>query len=99
MADTAWKVWERTVATDHGGERTGPRGFGLPDVSGIPLLSPECKYQKKLHFTEADMQQARDNARPGTIPILFLKERGGKRKAVRLDYEDWLYLWNNYINQ
>lgn len=96
--DKAWKRWERQVANDHGGSRTGPRGFGLPDVSGIPLISAECKYQKKLAFNEGDMQQARDNAHPGTIPVVFLMEHGGKRKAVRLDYKDWLWLWNTYIN-
>jgi hypothetical protein len=99
MADKAWKAWERKVAADHGGTRTGPRGSNVPDVSGLPLIAPECKYQKKLHFTEADMQQARDNAPEGMIPVVFLMERGGKRKAVRLDYEDWLKLWNTYMKE
>jgi hypothetical protein len=27
-----WKDWEREVARDLGGTRTGPRGFDVPDV-------------------------------------------------------------------
>lgn len=94
MADKSWKVWERQVAADLGGERTGPMGKDLPDVSGVPVIAPECKYQKRLALNEADFQQARDNAtKIGKLPVLFLKERGGKRKRVVMDYDDYLTLF------
>ncbi len=39
-----WKEWEREVARDLGGTRTGPRGFDVPDVIDLPGgFSPECK--------------------------------------------------------
>lgn len=94
MPDRAWKAWEREAARDHGGLRTGPTGCDDPDVSGLALIGVECKYQGKLSFKEADMQQARDNAaKIGLRPVLLLKERGNVRRAVRLDYDDWLYLY------
>lgn len=94
MPDKAWKVWERTVARDLGGERTGPTGRDLPDVKGIWLLAPECKYQKRLAYREADWEQARENAEGvGLVPALFLKERGGKRIRVVMDYADFLELY------
>lgn len=92
--DKAWKAWEREVAKDHGGARTGPTGRDTPDVSGLAMIGPECKYQASLMFKESDMQQARDNAtKIGLRPILFLKEKGNLRRAVRLDYADWLVLY------
>lgn len=96
MADKAWKAWEREIARDHGGTRTGPTGRDTPDVTGVELIAPECKYQGRLMFLESDMQQARDNAeRWGAgIPVLFLKEKQTNRRAVRLDYADWLRLYN-----
>lgn len=46
-----WKAWERRVARDLGGVRTGPRGLGLPDVLDLPDgLAPECKYGKPTWF-------------------------------------------------
>ena len=39
-----WKTWEREVASDLGGKRTGPRGEDLPDVMDLPgNFAPECK--------------------------------------------------------
>ena len=94
MSDKAWKVWERQVAKDHGGVRTGPRGFGLPDAV-VPVIAPECKYMRKLALRADHMDQARENAtRVGKEPVLFLKEAGhGGRKVVVLDYELWLRFW------
>lgn len=93
MPDKAWKQWERDVAADLGGTRTGPTGRDDPDVL-VPILAPECKYQAVLAYRERDMQQARENAsRVGKIPALFLKERGGKRRRVVFDYEDFLQFW------
>lgn len=59
-------------------------------------MAPECKLYEKFIFLEADMEQARNNAKniPGNkLPAVFLKEkkRGG-RMAVRMDYEDFLKL-------
>ena len=54
-----WKDWEREVARDLGGKRTGPRGFDVPDVVGLPIeFAPECKYQKRLSLKDADLKQA-----------------------------------------
>lgn len=96
MADKPWKAWERKVAKDLGGTRTGPRGHDLPDSIDAPLIAPECKLYEKFIFLEADMEQARNNAKniPGDkLPAVFIKEkkRGG-RMAVRMDYDDFLYL-------
>ena len=92
--DKAWKAWEREVANDHGGRRTGPTGFDTVDVSGLKLIGPECKYQGALAFKEMDMQQARDNAgKIGLMPVVLLKEKGNGRRAVRLDYGDWLTIY------
>lgn len=100
MADKSWKAWERQVAHDLGGSRTGPRGFGLPDVSGVPIIGPECKYQARLAMNEADWLQARENAiRRGLLPGLFLKERGGRRKRVVFDYDDFAgQLWPRILD-
>lgn len=97
MPDAAWKQWERDVAADLGGSRTGPTGRDTPDVT-VFYLAPECKYQKRLAYLEADMQQARENAsRVGKVPALFLKERGGKRKRVVFDYDDFIALWRAFV--
>lgn len=94
MSDKSWKAWEREVARDHGGTRSGPTGFDSPDVTGVALIAPECKYQGKMGFKEIDMQQARDNAaKVNLMPVVFLKEARTNRRAVRLDYADWLTLY------
>lgn len=97
MADKPWKAWEREAAKELGGTRTGPLGKDLPDVSDVPLVAPECKLYERFVFLEADMEQARTNAQNipgGKMPVLLLKEkkRGG-RKAVRMDWEDFLHLY------
>lgn len=94
MPDKAWKAWEREVAKDLGGVRTGPTGTDTPDVTGVALIAPECKYQGTLAFKEVDMQQARDNAaKVGLIPVVFLKEKNNLRRAVRMDYADFLTIY------
>jgi hypothetical protein len=94
MPDKAWKAWEREVARDLGGTRTGPTGRDTPDVSDVALIGPECKYQGKFGYKEADFTQARENAeKVGRMPALFLKERGGKRKRVVMDYLDYIALY------
>lgn len=97
-------MWEREVAKDLGGERTGPRGLGLPDVSAIEaphpfnLYAPECKYGQRLALREADIQQAIKNAR-GRRWGLFLREAKTGRRMVALPYADFLILWESYCNQ
>lgn len=98
MPDKSWKAWEREVARDLGGTRTGPTGRDTPDVSGIEFIGPECKYQGKLAYKEADFTQARENAaKCGLKPALFLKERGGSRKRVVMDYDDFVALYCTYV--
>ena len=101
MADKPWKAWEREVAKSLGGTRTGPQGRDLPDCIDAPLVAPECKLYEKFIFLEADMEQARMNARniPGNkIPIVVMKEkkRGG-RKAVRMDWDGFLLLYRKAV--
>jgi len=97
MSDTAWKAWEREVATSLGGTRSGPTGRDLPDCIDVPLVAPEAKLYKKFVFLEADYEQAVENATkiPGEkIPFVALKERKrGGRKAVRLSWDDFLKLY------
>ena len=91
MADKAWKAWEREVARDLGGERTGPTGFDLPDVKGVPLIAPECKYMGRMSLRDVDRQQARENAiKVGRMPVRFLKEKGTGRKEVVIEYDDFI---------
>lgn len=100
MADAAWKQWEREVAADLGGRRSGPQGSDVPDVYGVDLIAPECKLQANLSLKKQDIDQARDNARKiGKEWILFLKERrkpGEKfaRKVVVMDYHAFIDLYN-----
>jgi hypothetical protein len=99
-----WKVWEREVARDLGGERTGPRGLGLPDVSNIParfpfnLFAPECKYGQRLALRGADIAQATKNAR-GRKWGLFLREAKTGTRLVVIPYTDFLILWESYNQQ
>lgn len=96
MSD-AWKVWERTVASDLGGTRTGPRGLALPDVSNLPVpFAPECKYGA-LALRKADMEQAKRNAK-GVPWGLFIKQKQTGVKVVVLDYKFFLRMWEHYVN-
>lgn len=75
MPDTPEKKWERQAAKALGGRRTGPRGFGLPDVADTPL-APECKLQGRLALKGKDLLQAKTNAeRVGKPWVLLLKKR------------------------
>jgi hypothetical protein len=91
-----WKAWEREVAADLGGKRTGPRGEDLPDVMELTGgFAPECKYQKRLSLKDADLKQAHHNAR-GNMWGLFLREaRSGKRYVV-VPYRTFLRFWDAY---
>jgi hypothetical protein len=84
MPDAAWKRWERTVALALGGDRTGPRGLGLPDaLDTADGLAPEAKcYQDAttVFFTAAlrkAIAQARVNQLNVAAPFwgVFIKDR------------------------
>lgn len=94
MPDKAWKAWEREVAGDLGGTRSGPLGSDVPDVLDVKLIAPECKYMAKLKVTEEDFQQAtRNAAKVGKIGLLALKERGARRKRAVLAWDDFVKLY------
>ena len=94
-----WKDWEREVAKDLGGKRTGPRGFNLPDVSELPReFAPECKYQKRLSLKDADLKQAEHNARKREW-ALFLREARTGRRFVVVPYKTFLKMWEAYTKE
>jgi len=95
MPDASWKRWEREASAALGGTRSGPMGTDLPDCANVPLVAPEFKYYKRLIFLEEDWKQASENAaKIGKIPILAIKERGGKRKRVEMDWDDFVTLYH-----
>ena len=94
-----WKAWEREVAADLGGKRTGPRGEDLPDVMDLPgNFAPECKYQKRLSLKDADLKQAKHNAR-GNEWSLFLREARTGRRYVVVPYNTFLKMWDSYTKE
>lgn len=94
-----WKDWEREVARDLGGTRTGPRGFDVPDVVDLPVpFAPECKYQKRLSMKTEDIKQAIHNAR-GKPWGLFLREARTGRRFVILPYDIFLSMWDAYVKE
>lgn len=94
-----WKDWEREVARDLGGKRTGPRGFDVPDVVDLPVdFAPECKYQKRLSLKDADLKQAAHNAR-GKEWSVFLREAKTGRRFVVVPYKTFLKMWDAYTKE
>lgn len=93
----AWKRWERNVAKDLGGTRTGPTGLGQPDVINLPVpFAPECKYGAALSLRKADMEQAKRNA-DGKPWGLFLMQKQTGVKVVVLDYKFFLEMWEVWV--
>lgn len=91
-----WKDWEREVARDLGGTRSGPRGMDVPDVSDLPgNFAPECKFQKRLSLKDADLKQAEHNARKNEWS-LFLREAKTGRRFVVVPYKTFLKMWDAY---
>ena len=85
---SAWKAWERRVASVLGGKRRGPQtseeGAGLSDIKDvppitveIPSMSVECKLLGAPGFMQilAATKQAEDAAEPGQMPIAFVKKK------------------------
>lgn len=102
MPDNAAKKWEREVAHRLGGQRTGPQGFGLPDVKGVPL-APECKLMGRIALKGAHLNQARTNAARVGLPwVLAIKKRikQGEQpeKLVVMDF-DMFVDWYNALHK
>ena len=100
MADKAWKRVEREKCRALGGQRTGPRGFGLPDCTGIKVAL-EVKHYKRFTFLTKDWEQAVENAeRVGLMPVLAVKEAGRNgRDCVQLCIEGELIRvpWKKFV--
>ena len=96
MADKDWKREERIVAKILGGRRTGPLGSNYPDVSGTPGVSVECKLLPHFRLTKKDLEQARNNARPGTSWVLTMKKRKSKERLAVMDFNFFAELYTKY---
>ena len=103
MSDQSWKQWEREVATDLGGERTGPRGFAVPDVVGLDDVGVECKYTRNGWPNKSKwskwMTQAKHNSEVNGYSWwgIFLCLGGGKgtkqEKYVLIPYDYFVELY------
>jgi hypothetical protein len=84
MSDKRWKRIEREKCAALGGKRTGPRGYGLPDCTGLHVAL-EVKSYKRFVFLTKDWEQAVENAeRVGLPAVLAVKERGKGRDCVQM---------------
>lgn len=84
------KQWEREAAASLGVKRTGPTGMDDADLKH-GSLGVECKAYTKLKLLEADLQQAKDNAK-GRLWVLALKEKGTGRKLAVIDWDHFVAL-------
>lgn len=90
---TDFKAWEREVAKDLGGERTGPTGKETYDVE-IPVFAPECKFTQKLQIRKEWLQQARDNAKEkNKVPLLCLREANTGERVAVLNWKDFVSMY------
>lgn len=95
--NNTWKDVERAIARYLGGERLSNHALGLetPDVE-TSRYSIEVKHRKALpQWIVAAMDQARDNATPGKLPLTVLHQAGQRHDndlaLIRLkDLADWL---------
>jgi len=88
-----WKVAERELAKAMGGERTGPRGLGLPDVQHS-TWAPEVKYGEPRWFTaqlKKDIKQAETNAR-GKPWFVYLREKVTGKRYIVIPFEYFIPL-------
>jgi hypothetical protein len=95
---TNGKVWERQVANDLGGVRTGPTGLNDPDIKDLPIpFAVECKYRQRLSIQNADLKQAHLNAR-GLPWGVFIREARSGRRFVVLPYSVFLDFWKAKVD-
>ena len=81
------KSWEREVAKDLGTTRTGPTGYGDPDVKFDPIAI-ECKSMSRISLRKDHLEQASKNAK-GKPWVLLLKEVGTGVKLAVMPYDQW----------
>jgi hypothetical protein len=95
VASSNWKKVELEHCREVGGERTGPRGYGLPDCIGTPGLALEIKAYKRFTFLTEDWNQAVENAaRMKATPALLVREGGrGGRKQLQMRETDFGRWW------
>ena len=97
MPDTAWKAFERRIATSLGAHRTPLSGSGSGHTSSDTLhpdLYIECKERAAMPvanwFHLARVNAAKENK----LPVLALHATGSRTNLAVLDWSLFLYLWN-----
>lgn len=70
---------------------------GNADIEGLPDIHIECKRVEKLNLDKA-MEQSKRDAREGEIPTVFHR-KNRQDWQVTLSLEDFMKLYNAYINQ
>jgi hypothetical protein len=96
MPDTPWKAFERRVAKQLGGNRTGPLGKGKSDVDGTSF-SVECKRTSRLGINGSWIRQARDQGRKEGRPwILVVSKHNDRRPVVVLDFGTFVKLATDF---
>ena len=94
VRDRLLKLYEGTLEPDD--VRVALMGESGEDIKLSPLArkyfpySTECKNQEKLNIWGA-LQQAEENAKPGTAPLLVFR-RNHSKTYVTLNFEDFLKL-------
>lgn len=68
------------------------------DVLGIPKVHAEVKRCEHLSLYKAYEQAKQDSEDSGDMPTVFHR-RSGKSWLVVLALEDWMQLYENYINR
>lgn len=68
------------------------------DLLGIPQIHAEVKRCESLSLYKAYEQAKRDSGDSGDIPTVFHR-KNGKPWLVALSLEDWVRLYQSYINQ
>jgi hypothetical protein len=99
MPDTAWKAFERRIASVWHGKRrgayTGSHGGGRSDVI-VDGWSIECKLLSKIGFQDMleAARQAERNGKADEIPVAVVKRKGDRDSdalvVMRLEmFEQW----------
>lgn len=90
------------MCKDHNGQRTGPRGFHLPDCTPETYpVSIEVKDRKSgiPQYVDDWLEQSVDECYDGYIPIVVWCEVGRvmEDNVVIMPYWAWRRLWDEYI--